>query len=153
MISMDLTQIVKVQRVSGGRSGRRDYGRLYTLDDGIKVYLAKRSRKEIFLCGKKTLSDAIRDRVAEWALDDETILRLRMEMVDYIGVCENTTGNIWIAPIAVWLDRTNFTYRNYEQRGGSLQRYISHDLLEKVEGLKHLTTKIIDKKMKVTRLN
>lgn len=149
---MDLTDIAKVQKVMGGRSGRRDYGRLYTLNDGTKVYLAKRSRKEIFLCGKKTLSDAVRDHVAEWALDDETILRLRAEAVNYIGVCENTTGNVWIAPAATWMDRANFTYRNYERRGGALQRYMNHDHFDKAEGLKHLTTKVIDKKMKVGKL-
>ena len=149
---MDLTQIAKVQKLMGGRSGRRDYGRLYYLKDGTKVYLAKRSRKEIFICGKKTLSDAIRENIAEWAIDNDTLLRLRIQTVDYVGVCENQTGNVWLAPMSVWMDRDNFVYRNYEKKGGALQRYMNHSHFEKIEGLKHLITTKIDKTMRVVTM-
>ena len=116
------------------RKGRRLYGAVYTLPSGVEVYLAYRKHSEYFRSGKKTLSEAVNDNVAAWALDDETLIRLRIEGVRYAGVLVREDDDVYIAPISSFFDKTQAKVMNYESRGGALQRYLPLDRFKRLTG-------------------
>ena len=106
------------------KRGKRIYGAIYKLADGREVYMAWRKNAEIFRAGDKSLSGAIARDVAAWAIDDETLIRLRVEGVSLVGVMVKDTGDLYIAALADFLDSTKSKIMNYETRGGALQRYL-----------------------------
>lgn len=106
------------------RNGRRIYGAIYELHDRREVYLAWRKHEEIYRSGKKSVSDAIAEGSACWAIDDDTLIRLRTEGVGIVGVAVKETGDIYITSLATYLDRTKAKVLNYDSRGGALQRYL-----------------------------
>lgn len=109
------------------RYGRRIYGAVYQLSDGREVYLAWRKQSEVFRAGEKSVSDAFAAHKAAWALDDETLLNLRLEGVQLVGVLVKETLDIYITSIANYFDATKAKVMNYEARGGALQRYLPVD--------------------------
>ena len=52
------------------KKGRRLYGHYCTLDTGEVIYLAKRKHAEIFRSGNSTISQAMTESTAAWALDE-----------------------------------------------------------------------------------
>lgn len=106
------------------RNGRRIYGAIYELGDRREVYLAWRKHEEIYRSGKKSISDAIADNTACWAIDEDTLIRLRTEGVYLVGVAVKETGDIYLTSLWTFLDRTRAKVLNYESRGGALQRYL-----------------------------
>lgn len=106
------------------KRGRRIYGAIYKLKDGREVYLAWRKQKEIFRSGEKNMSDAFALGKASWALDDETLLELRLAGVELVGVLVKETGDIYVTHISHFFDTTKSKVMNYEARGGALQRYL-----------------------------
>lgn len=106
------------------KKGRRRYGGIYTLPSGKRVYLAYRSLREIYRSGKSTISEAVRDGTACWAIDDEHVLQMRLAGVPYIGVFVRDTKDIYLTSLSKFLDRTKIRFHNYESRGGSHQRLL-----------------------------
>jgi len=104
------------------RKGRRIYGGVYELSDGREVYLAWRKQSEIFRSGERTTSDAFVKGTAAWALDDETLLNLRLEGIELVGVLVKETLDIYLTHISNFFDQTKAKVLNYEARGGALQR-------------------------------
>lgn len=104
--------------------GRRIYGGVYELADGREVYLAWRKQEEIFRAGKKTVSDAVSESVASWAIDDETLLKLRREGVQIVGVLVRDTGDLYITTLSKFFTPGVAKVMDYESRGGALQRYL-----------------------------
>lgn len=78
----------------------------------------------MFRGGEKTLADAIQKGVASWAIDHDTLIRLRIEGVYLVGVQTKETGDLYIATLA---DFNAAPMMNYAARGGALQRYLSLD--------------------------
>lgn len=78
----------------------------------------------MFRSGRKTMSEAVRDGVSSWALDDETVLTEKAKGTKYLGVLDRDSGAIWLTPIETYLDRAKFKILNYTGRGGALQRYV-----------------------------
>lgn len=106
------------------RNGRRVYGGIYELSSGKEVYIAFRKQAEMFRGGEKTLAEAIQKGKASWAVDNDTLIRLRTEGVYYVGIQTKETGDIYIATLA---DFNAAPMLNYAQRGGALQRYLPLD--------------------------
>lgn len=106
------------------KKGRRLYGAVYTLPSGVKVYVAYRKISEIFRGGKKTISEAIREGCASWAIDEETLRERRLEGIKVVGVMCKEDDSLWLAPLEKFFDPTNARIMNYESRGGALQRYL-----------------------------
>lgn len=106
------------------KKGRRLYGAFFNFDDGRKVYIAYRRNKEIFRGGRKSISDALRDGVAAWAIDDDTIREARARGCKAIGVRVRDTGDIYITNLSNFMDKDKIKVLNYSRRGGSLQRYL-----------------------------
>ncbi|UIN38339.1 hypothetical protein [Methylobacterium oryzae] len=106
------------------KKGRRLYGAIYQVADGRRVYLAYRSRKEIFRSGENCISDAVREGKACWALDDATLLMLRARKIEFAGVLLKDTGDKWLTRTEIFFDRDKASVKNYSGRGGALQRYL-----------------------------
>lgn len=106
------------------RNGRRVYGGVYKLPSGKEVYIAFRKQGEMFRAGEKSLADAIQKGVASWAVDYDTLIRLRTEGVYFVGIQTKETGDLYLATLA---DFNNAPMMNYAARGGALQRYLSLD--------------------------
>ena len=102
------------------KKGRRVYGAIYSWSQG-EFYLAWRQPHEIFRSGEKTISDAVRKGVACWALDDDTLLKMRSRGIKFVGVLIKESGEGWITTVDIF--RASKVL-NYEARGGSLQRYL-----------------------------
>jgi hypothetical protein len=106
------------------KKGRRIYGGIYEMPDGRRVYLAYRSRKEIFRSGEDCISDAVREGKACWAIDDATLLMLRARKIEFCGVRMKETGDKWLTRTEHFFNRDLATIKNYTGRGGALQRYL-----------------------------
>lgn len=106
------------------RNKRRIYGGIYRLSSGKELYVAYRKQDEIFRGGKKTIAEAIQEGVAAWAIDHDTLIRLRMEGVYLIAIQTKETGDLYLTT----LDEFNKApMLNYASRGGALQRYLPLD--------------------------
>lgn len=117
------------------RKGRRLYGAFYVFEDGRKVYLAYRKHSDIYRAGCKSISQAMRDGVASWAIDVDTIMEARARGVTAIGVLVRDTGDIYLARLADFMDSTKTNVMNFSRRGGSLQRFLPLEHWRKRNGL------------------
>jgi hypothetical protein len=106
------------------KKGRRRYGGVYTLPSGTKVYLAYRNLREIYRSGKPTISEAVRDGTACWAIDEEHIQKMRLQDVPYVGVLVRDTKDIFLTKLTTFFERDKIKWHNYEGRGGSHQRLL-----------------------------
>lgn len=104
------------------KKGRRHYGGIYRLSDGTEVYLARRRSHEVFRSGQKTISDAERAGIASWAIDEETLMNLRLEGVKFVGVHVIDTNDKFLTTYECFMKHSKVL--NYERRGGALQRYL-----------------------------
>ena len=123
--------VVSTDEIRG--TGKRHilYGWLHTLDSGEKIYMARRRHKDIFRCGKETISGAMTEGVASWAIDEDLLVRMRARGVKFIGVKEIDTGDSYIAPVRTWFNPKTSRLRDYTGigRGGSRQRYVPFQFL------------------------
>ena len=103
------------------RNGRRIYGGIYDLPSGLQIYIAYRKQAEMFRSGEKTLSEAIQKDTACWAVDNDTLITLRMRGVYLVGIQVKETDDLYVATLA---DFNNAKMLNYEGKGGALQRYL-----------------------------
>jgi len=107
------------------KKGRRLYGGFYfDKARNIRVYLAYRWHREIYRCGESTVSDALRKKVACWAIDCETLQLAKIKGVQFVGVKLKDDDSLFLAPIEAFYDPKNIKILNYSNRGGSHQRYL-----------------------------
>ena len=117
------------------KKGRRLYGGFYVFEDGRKIYLAYRKYGDIYRGGKSSISEAMRDGVASWAIDTETVMEVRARGIKAIGVIIRDTGEIYLARLSDFLDSDKARVMNYAKRGGSMQRYLPLEYFRKKEGI------------------
>ena len=106
------------------KKGRRYYGALHVFPDGRQVYLAHRRIREVFRSGEKSIAAAVDKETAAWALDLETLTKLRLRGVVYCGVEVKETGERFVTLLSHFFDKTKAKTLNYEGRGGAVQRYL-----------------------------
>lgn len=116
------------------KKGRRLYGAYITMNDGRKAYLAYRRQGEIYMSGRGSLSRAMRDGVAAWAIDVETLREMRSRGVDVIGVRVRTNGDLYLTSIGNYYDVDRSGVINYSDKNGSLQRTLPLQYFRKREG-------------------
>jgi hypothetical protein len=110
------------------KKGRRRYGVFCknTLT-GTVVYVAYRWHREIFRSGKSTISDAMREGVACWAIDAETLQLAKIKGAKFVGVKLKDSGSIYLTKIEEFYNPSVIKVLNYSKRGGSLQKYLPVD--------------------------
>ena len=91
---------IKVEAYRKGRSR----GGIYTVPSGKRCFLAHSKLAYIFCAGEKTISDAVRKRVACWSIDEETLINMRVSGIKFIGVLCKDNNDIWLAHTAAFFD-------------------------------------------------
>jgi hypothetical protein len=66
----------------------------------------------------------MREGVACWAIDCETLSLCRIKGVKFVGVKLRDQGTLYLTRIDNFYDPQFMKIRNYAKRGGSLQRYV-----------------------------
>lgn len=133
--------IVKEEEVRGAGKRRILYGWICTLDTGEKIYLAKRKHAEIFRSGRTSISEAMAEHAASWAIDEIMLFNLRAKGVTKIGVRVIDTGDLYLTDLATYFDRKKFKLRDYTGvgRGGSRQRYVPLEHFDLTKGVVDLS--------------
>lgn len=118
---------MKIVREDEFRQGRRLLGHICTLDDGQLLYLARREHKQIFRSGRASISGAMTDGEAAWAIDEKTLYSLRARGITLVGVRVTDTGDLYLAHLKDFFDHKKAHVRDYTGigRGGSRQRYLA----------------------------
>jgi hypothetical protein len=105
------------------RKGRRIYGHIFHFANR-DIYLASRKLDQIFRSGEKTNSDAVRNDVACWAIDEETLGEMRLMGIRYVGVKVRQNNDIYVTCIDNFFNRKLAKFLDYGRRGGGQQRYL-----------------------------
>jgi hypothetical protein len=91
------------------------------MKSGTKLYIANRRLNDLFLGKEKTISDAIRQGVAAWGIEDEILLQIRVEGVELVGVLCRENGDLWLTTLDTYFDPERHTQRSF---GTSAQRCV-----------------------------
>jgi hypothetical protein len=86
--------------------GRRVVGRLVTAPGGERFYLAHRKSADLHRYQYKTNSDAARAGEGAWAIEEEILLKMRLDGVKYVGVLLRETMDIWLTTLENFMDRS-----------------------------------------------
>jgi hypothetical protein len=113
--------VVSVEEV---RSGSRIYGSFYSMDTGLKVYVAYRKYREIYRAGRKSISQAMREGVASWAIDVATLMEAKRRGCTVVCVRVTDRGSFYSTAIDNYLDNEQSRIVSHEGKGGSVQRVL-----------------------------
>jgi len=118
--------VVTEEEVRGTGVRRILYGHILTLDTSQKIYMARRRHREIFRSGKTTISGAMSEEIAAWAIDEALLVKLRVQGVFFIGVRVIDTGDLYLTRLRTFTDPKTSKMHDYTGvgRGGSRQRYV-----------------------------
>jgi len=105
------------------KNGRRLYGRLFNAN-GVLCYVAVRRHDEMFRAGRASLSEALRDGVASWAIDHDTLMDMKLLGVSFVGVRVRETNDLYLTRMEFFFDPALSKVMNYSRSGGALQRYL-----------------------------
>lgn len=86
------------------KRGRRLLGEIVTLPSGVKVFHAKRKVSDIIRNGEPSIAEAVRKNLASWALEDEMLLRLRVEKVAFVLIDCKDIGDRFTVSFGAFLD-------------------------------------------------
>lgn len=129
--------IISREEVRGNTKKRpKLYGWIFRYDDGTAMYVAKRKHCQIFKGGCSSISDAILEDKAGWAIDELTIFNMRVKGVTVIAVKCEDNGDKYVTPIENYLQRGKFRHIDYTGvgKGGSLQRVVPLSSFQKIAG-------------------
>jgi hypothetical protein len=102
-----------------GKNGR--YGSICTFQSKRLVYVADRKQFQYYRDGRMTISEAVREGVAAWAIDVETLDRVRARGIRYIAVSKKKDRELYVTCIDNFFDRRIAKLINYTSRGGAEQ--------------------------------
>jgi hypothetical protein len=107
------------------KRGRRRDGGIYVLADGREVYCAYRKNAEICRGNEKSISDAVRKRVAGWSLDDDTLRYMQLRGIKIIAVDVEESGDKFITSIDSFYTPGMFTWLFDKYRRGETHRCVN----------------------------
>lgn len=115
------------------RKGKRLYGAYMQTTQGL-AYVAFRKPDDFFRDGargeKLTLTQAMNEGRAAWAIDEHTIIAARARGVVTLGVWVKKANWLFITQFQNYLDPNLYYTRSYVTRGGSEQRFLSCKFFE-----------------------
>lgn len=118
-------------------SGKRKilYGWMIKYDDGTCIYVAKRKHRQIYRGGCGSITEAITEKKAGWAIDVDMLLKARTRGAQFIAVLCEDNGDYYLTPIENYFKRGQYTSINYTGvgRGGSEQKVVSLSLFHKTK--------------------
>lgn len=104
------------------RKGRAIYGGYYEIN-AREMYLAWRHEDQLFRNGRGSVTEALHDGVAEWAMDNDTLLELSMDGIEIVGVVVRDKGTLYLTTVETF--RNKGVFRDYSDRGGAIQLYLN----------------------------
>lgn len=113
-----------ITEIQEHRKGKRLYGYFITQDNGVKVYVAVRKHSDIYRARDGSLSSALREGTAGWALDVETLMMARRRGCAYIVVFVRRRKDLWVCRMADFLNTAKSQLVDWSGRGGSSQRML-----------------------------
>jgi hypothetical protein len=130
-------ELVSSDEIRGTGKRRILYGHILTFDDGTKIYMAQRKNREVFRNGKITISGAMSEEVAAWAIDEDLLIKLRVKGVTRIGVNVIDTGDQYLTDIKTFFNPKTSALKDYTGvgKGGSKQRYVKMQHFDLVKGI------------------
>lgn len=122
----------KIERI---KEGGRHFGHIYQRTDTLEFfYLADRRTGEIFRSGEKSIGAAIRAGNACWAIDLDTLMKLRSRRIRFCGVRVKESKDVYLTGTDRFFDRARSTVQNYSSRGGALQSYLPLEHFQRKPG-------------------
>lgn len=103
------------------KKGRRYYGAIYAWSKG-QVYIASRKRWQVFRHGEVNPTQAVSKGTISWAIDNDTLLKLRRKGIKLVGIYEWDSAELYLTTLEKFAGAQVY---NYSGRGGALQRYLS----------------------------
>lgn len=71
-----------------------------------------------------TISEAVRNGVAAWAIDEETLGRMRSKGIKYVAVQVKEFGDVYVTKLENFYNRSLSKFLDFSKRGGTQQRYL-----------------------------
>jgi hypothetical protein len=87
------------------KKGRRRLGEIIQFPTGRSCFLTERKVGDIHRGEAKTIAEAIKAETAAWALNDEAILMLRLQKIDFVAVDCKDTGDRYVTKAEYFYDR------------------------------------------------
>lgn len=116
---------MNVVKTAEYKPGKRVQGHYWTLDTGEVIYVARRKHRHIFRAGRISISGAMDDGEAAWAIDERHLFTLRAKGIKRLGVQVEDTGDFYLANVADFFDHKKSALRDYTGVGrGERQRYL-----------------------------
>ena len=103
------------------KKGRRKYGYFIEQDNGLKIYMALRSLGQIYREKEPSLSEAMRNGKACWAIDITTLMAARRKGCTVICIKTKNNG-IYFTKLGKFFDTSRTKVLDYSAKGGSLQK-------------------------------
>lgn len=110
--------------VEAHRVGKRYYGGFVRFDSGREMYVARRRFKEIFRNAEPSVSIALKNGNASWAIDTATLEEVKQRGIKYVGVISVDTGDLYVTWLASFFDASRARVHDYSSKGGAVQRYL-----------------------------
>lgn len=105
------------------------------MSSGEQIFLAFKKQSEMFKSDEFTLSGALIQDKAGWAIDDETLLTLRIEKIEIVGIVVKETRDIYLTRLENFTDHDKAVYGNYSGRGGGVMRFLPSTYFSKNAGV------------------
>lgn len=109
-------------RVKEHKVGKRKYGYFIEQENGLKIYLARRSLGQIWREKELSLSEAVRSGKARWAIDVNTLAEAKRWGCTVIGVRDRVLGRYYFTSITNFYNPKHAKLIDYSSKGGGLQR-------------------------------
>lgn len=101
--------VAQIQEV---KVGKRLKGAYYHFDNGRSCYLHYQRQAKIQCAGKPTISEAIREGIAAWAIPVDTLVDLARKEIPIIGVLVRDTGDVYLTFLSDFYDHDKARLRN-----------------------------------------
>lgn len=105
------------------KNGRKYYGAVYEWSRA-KVYVASRLRADIFRNGHVSLTAASDAGDTAWAIDSNTLTRMRLKGIKLVGIYQWDDETFYITTMDKFMD-LGIT-KDYSSRNGARQRYLRY---------------------------
>ena len=113
------------------KKGRITLGGFYELSGSRRIFLAYQWRKDIHREKQPSVSAAAAEGVAGWAIDTETLRRVRREGCIAVGVFVRDSGDIYLTGIENYFDNTIYTEIDWSRRSRHAQRSVPLQLFSR----------------------
>lgn len=115
----------RVVRREYHRKGTRLYGAFCYQDNGKHFYVAFRKIKEIYRDKQTTISEALRQGTAGWAIDVETLLMAQSRDCEFLVIKDRKSGSVWTTRLENYQVPGRAQTLDWSRKGSTMQKCLS----------------------------